>query len=317
VGVSPEGLTAAQVFGGQTTTPPPATGGDTGNGGVANPPPATGAGQVLTWTAHGDTLAGGAGADTINASQGADKLTGGAGADTFAFQAMPWSAGKITDFQVGVDKLDVSALYAGGYNGANPIADGYVRFESDGQGGTKVMLDTDAAGTANPWSFHVVTLVGVSPEGLTAAQVFGGQTAPPPSPVVPGVVLTSTSYAETLTGGAGADTLTAWNGPDRLVGGGGDDHFVFDKLPWSAGRVADFTPGEDVIDLRPLFDQAGYQGTNPLADGYLKLESDGNGGTRVLVDTDGAGTANPWPFHITTLEGVSPSSLTASDWLFQ
>jgi Ca2+-binding RTX toxin-like protein/beta-glucanase (GH16 family) len=320
-GVSPTGLTAAQVFGGQATTPPPATNPPP----VVTPPPVTPppvvepapvTGVVLTSSKAGDTLLGGAGADTLNASQGADKLTGGLGADTFAFKAMPWKAGKITDFQVGVDKLDISSLYANGYKGANPLADGYVRFVSDGAGGTKVMLDTDGAGTANKISFHVVTLQGVSPAGLTAAQVFG-QSAPAPAPAhAPGVALTSTSYAETLTGGAGADTLTAWNGPDRLVGGAGADHFVFDKLPWNAGKVADFVPGTDVIDLRPLFAQAGYQGSNPLAEGYLKFEADGAGGTRVLFDADGAGTANPWPTQITTLEGVAPTSLTASDWLF-
>ncbi|MCR5880718.1 type I secretion C-terminal target domain-containing protein [Phenylobacterium sp. J367] len=109
--------------------------------------------------------------------------------------------------------------------------------------------------------------------------------------------------------------LTAWNGPDRLVGGAGADHFVFDKLPWNAGHVADFQLGQDVLDLRPLFAAAGYQGTDPLADGYLTFESDGNGGTRVLFDPDGPGAANPWPFQITTLDGVAPSSLSGSDWL--
>jgi Ca2+-binding RTX toxin-like protein len=311
-GVNAAGLTAAQVFG--SATPPPAA-----------PPPAAPStpGVALTSSQYADTLTGGAGADTLNAGQGPDKLIGGAGADTFAFKALPWNAGKITDFQVGVDKLDVSQLYLGGYSGSNPVADGYVRFEADGAGGTKVMLDIDAGGAANPWAYTIVTLSGVSPVGLTAAQVFGGSAptqapapAPAPAPVVvPGVSLTSNSYAETLTGGAGADTLNAWNGPDKLVGGAGNDHFVFDSLPWNAGHVADFAPGHDVLDLRALFDAAGYHGTNPIADRYLSFESDGNGGTRVLFDTDGAGTANPWPFHITTLDGVAPSSLSASDWL--
>jgi serralysin len=310
-GVSPVGLTAAQLFSGpapQAPTPPP-------------PPAAGGQGLVLTSSQYADTLTGGAYADTLNAGQGPDQMTGGAGADTFAFQNLPWNAGKITDFQVGVDKLDVSKLYLGGYSGVNPVADGYVRFDSDGAGNTKVMLDIDAGASANPWAYTIVTLVGVSPAGLTAAQLFSGQPAtvvqpPAPAPVVPGVSLTSNSYAETLTGGAGADTLNAWNGPDRLVGGAGDDHFVFDSLPWNAGHVADFSPGHDVLDLRALFDAAGYTGQNPIVDHYLSFESDGAGGTRVLFDVDGAGTANPWPFQITTLDGVAPTSLSASDWLF-
>ncbi len=297
------------------TVPPPVT-----TPPVVAPPATNLPGAVLTASQPGSTLTGGAGNDTINASQGADQLTGGAGADTFAFKALPWSAGHIKDFQLGVDKLDLSALYQGGYTGNDPVADGYVRFESDGAGGAKVMLDIDAGASTNPWAYQIAILDGVSPTGLTAAQVFGGAPAAPvpaPAPVVPGLSLTSTGYGETLTGGAGNDTLNAAQGPDRLVGGAGADRFVFDDLPWNAGHVADFKPGEDKLDLRDLFADAGYHGSNPMAEGFLKFESDGAGGTKVLFDTDGPGAANPWPFQVTTLDGVAPSSLTASDWIFQ
>ena len=311
-GVSPAGLTAAQVFGGAATIPPapnPTTPDDPSTPGV-----------VLTSSHPGDTLIGGAGADTLNASQGADQLTGGAGADTFSFDAPPWSSGHIKDFQVGVDKLDVSRLYLGGYAGRDPVADGYLRFESDGQGGTNVMLDLDGAGADNPWSWRITTLDGVSPTGLSAADVFNGQlvtATPPAAPVAPGVSLTSVGYGETLSGGAGADTLNAAWGPDRLTGGAGADHFVFDNLPWNAGRVSDFKVGVDVLDLRPLFAEAGYTGSDPVADGYLKWDSDGAGGAKVFFDADGPGTSNPWPIQITTLDGVAPSSLSGLDWLFR
>jgi hypothetical protein len=314
-GVSPTGLKAADVLNGAPVAPPPP---------VVVPPPPT-PGLVLTSAIYADTLTGGAGGDTLNAGQGPDRLTGGAGADTFSFHNTPWNAGHITDFQVGVDKLDLSALYVGGYHGTDPVADGYLKFESDGAGGTKVLLDIDGPGSTNPWPFTIATLDGVSPTGLTAADVLNGAPvaaappatpAPPPPPVVPGLVLTSTGYGETLTGSAGADTLNAAQGPDRLVGAGGADHFVFGNLPWNAGHVSDFTPGTDVLDLRPLFAATGYHGTDPIADGYLKFESDGNGGTKVQFDTDGPGAANPWPIQITTLDGVTPSSLHSSDWLF-
>ncbi|MDB5451414.1 MAG: exsH, partial [Phenylobacterium sp.] len=241
--------------------------------------------------------------------------------DTFVFKNLPWNAGHITDFQVGVDKLDLSALYANGYHGTDPVADGYLSFVSDGAGGTKVMLDIDGAATANPWPYTIVTLDGVAPADLTAAKLLDGQPAAAAPvavapPVIPGLALTSTTYGDHLTGGAGADTLTAGQGPDVLTGAAGADHFVFGALPWNAGHVTDFTPGTDVLDLRALFAQSGYAGSDPIADGYLKLESDGAGGTKVLFDTDGPGTANPWPFQITTLDGVAPSSLHASDWLF-
>ena len=304
-GVSAAGLTSANVLtGGAGASPPPT---DTG-----------GAGQVLTSPYPGASVQGGSGADLINASQGADILTGNGGADTFVLKAMPWSAGRITDFTVGVDKLDVSALYTNGYRGADPVADRYVTFASDGAGGTKVMMDVDGPNGPSSIAFHAITLQGVSPIGLSAATVFGGSAgATTPPATAAGQVLTSPYPGATLQGGAGADVLNASQGADRLIGGGGADRFVFGKLPWSAGHVSDFTPGSDVIDLRPLFDALGYGGLNPVADGVLRLESDGAGGTKVLVDPDGWGGAHPWPTTITTLDGVAAARLGGSDWLFQ
>lgn len=288
-GVSPVGLTATQVFG----------------GGPA-------AGVRLESARYADTLSGGAGADTLVAGLGPDRLTGGAGADVFVYGERPWNGGEIADFQAGVDRLDISSLYAGGYAGRDPVADGYVRFESDGAGSTKVMLDADGAGSAYGWSSLVTILKGVSPAGLTAAQVFGGQTPPPAQA---GVALTSMGYGQALVGGAGADTLTAGQGPDVLTGSAGADRFVFADTPWNAGHVRDFTPGEDVLDLRGLFAATGAQVSDPIVQGYLRLEADGVGGTKVLFDPDGHGDANPWAFQVTTLDGVAPASLGAKDWL--
>jgi serralysin len=303
-GVSPAGLTSANVFGGTssgatTTTTTPASGG----------------GQVLTAGYAGATLSGGSGADTLVASQGSDHLTGGAGADTFTFKAMPWSASHISDFQVGVDKLDISALYTNGYKGTDPVADGYVTFVSNGAGGTTVLLDTDGPSGASSIKFQVAVLDGVSPSGLTSASVFGGSSSSGVAAVA-GQTLTSSYPGATLSGGAGADTLNASQGSDKLTGGAGADHFVFANAPWSAGHITDFTPGSDVIDLRQLFTAAGYHGSDPIVDQYLSFQSDGVGGTKVMFDADGTGSGNPWPVTITDLDGVSASSLHTGDFLF-
>ncbi len=301
-GVAPGVLNDATLFGGSGAVPPST--------------PGTGGGQVLTSSYPGANLIGSGGHDVLNASQGSDRLTGGAGSDTFVFKAMPWSAGQITDFQLGSDKLDLSGLYGGGYKGSNPVADGYVSFVSDGMGGTKVLVDTDGAGSGNMIKFHVTTLVGVGPSGLTSANVLGGAGATPdPSPAA-GVKLVATTPGSTLTGGPGADILLASQGADRLTGGGGADRFEFPAKPWSAGQITDFAPGSDILDLRSLFASAGYRGSNPVADGYLRLDHDGAGGTKVSFDQDGWGSGNPWPTTITTLNGVAPSSLHAGDWLF-
>ena len=267
---------------------------------------------MLTSTTPGSHLTGGAGADTLNASQGQDVLTGGAGADTFAFKALPWNAGHITDFAIGVDRLDLSTIIQQShYLGTDPIADGYLILRDDGAGGTQVLWDSDGPAAGNPWPITITTLDHVRPADLTAAKLLG----PVGPAATTGVVLTSSGASATLTGGAGQDTINAGQGPDMLTGGAGADHFVFAATPWNSGHISDFTPGSDVLDLRQIFSAAHYAGTDPVADGYLSFQSDGAGGTKVYVDVDGPQGAQ-WPFLITTLDHVTPNAVTAGDWLF-
>jgi Ca2+-binding RTX toxin-like protein len=277
-------------------------------------------GQVLTSSTYGATLTGGSGDDTLNAGQGPDVLTGGAGGDSFVFKATPWNAGHVTDFTVGTDKLDLSALFsASGYTGTDPIGDGYVSLSADGSGGTKVYYDTDGPSSGNTIQFLITDLDHVATSGLTWAQLSGGASSGGGTGggggATPGQVLTSSTYGATLTGGAGNDTLNAGQGPDVLTGAGGADRFVFQNPPWNAGHITDFTPGTDVLDLRGLFAQSGYTGANPLADNWLQFQSDGQGDTKVYVDMDGP-NGSQWPTLVTTLDHVTPSQLGASDWIF-
>jgi len=90
--------------------------------------------------------------------------------------------------------------------------------------------------------------------------------------------------------------------------------FRFDFLPAKVVRVTDFTVGHDVVDLRGVL--IGYSGSDPVADGYVKLQSDGLGGTNVFVDPDGAGGFAL--VHVATLKGVDPHALTEQqDWVFR
>jgi hypothetical protein len=295
---------------------------------ASDPAPASGggaSGQDIVSPAPGSTLTGTAGDDTIHASQGPDVITGGAGADVIAFHDLPWNSGHVTDFAVGTDSLDLSALFqAAGYTGSDPVADGRMRFDDDGAGGTKVYFDHDQL-NGGDWPFLITTLDHVSASGLTWAELSGGPSGggstgtgtgdPPPSGGTEGQVITSHQYGDTLTGGAGNDTLNAGQGPDVLTGGGGDDHFAFRDLPWRAGTITDFTPGHDVLDLRALFAASGYAGTDPIGDHRLEFRDDGQGGTAVYFDRDDP-NGGDWPFFITTLQGVTPGQIGPGDWLF-
>ena len=179
--VAPGGLTNASVFGATTTakaalaspSAPLAT--EAKIAAVSPLEPSAPVGQTLTSTAVGSVLTGGAGADTLNAGVGLDTLTGGAGADHFVFGKEPWAPIHITDFQLGVDVLDLSALFKlAGYKGADPVADHYIYFESDGHGGTMVRFDRDATGMAQVWPNTIIDLEHVSPSGLTWSQLQAG-----------------------------------------------------------------------------------------------------------------------------------------------
>jgi Ca2+-binding RTX toxin-like protein len=378
---------------------------------------------------------------------GNDNLTGGAGADVFRLPAEPWAPITVTDFTPGTDKLDLSALFqASGYTGSNPVADGYVYLQSDGAGGTLVRYDRDAAGGNPVWPNTIVDLHGVSPNGLTWAQLqgAGGAVSPPPPPPPPppptspqialatssvthvegnsgvtafsytvtrtgdtsgastvnwaaagsganpasgadfqggtapsgslsfsagqtsktitvnvagdtavepnegftltlsgasgatlgtataagtitnddgstpppsgGQLLTSTAVGSTLTGGTGNDTLVASMGNDSLTGGAGADVFRLPAEPWAPIHITDFTPGQDKIDLSALFRASGYTGSNPIADHYMYVESDGAGGSVLRFDRDAAGGNPVWPNTIIDLN-IAPSQVSAGDWI--
>ncbi len=130
-------------------------------------------------------------------------------------------------------------------------------------------------------------------------------------------ILISNNAGSTLNGGAGNDILVAGRSWDVLTGGAGSDIFQFDALPWNNARITDFQVGTDMLDLRKLFTAANYQGTNPVADGYVSFQSDGAGGTKVYFDPDGTGSANPWAFLVTTIDNVQPSGLhMQTEWFF-
>ena len=115
---------------------------------------------------------------------------------------------------------------------------------------------------------------------------------------------------DTLVGTAGDDIINGGPGADTLTGGAGADTFVYGNLREAGDTITDFTRGLDRIDLRALFASIGYSGSNPVADGYLKLVSTA-AGTSVQIDADGtagAGLARP----LVLLKDVPLNTLSVS-----
>ena len=87
-------------------------------GGIAPVQTAAAGGDALTGDARADLLLGGAGDDVLvggggddilSGGAGDDRMTGGAGADVFVVRP-GGGADEVMDFEVGVDRLDLSAL---------------------------------------------------------------------------------------------------------------------------------------------------------------------------------------------------------------
>ena len=116
-------------------------------------------------------------------------------------------------------------------------------------------------------------------------------------------VLMGTPGVDTLVGGAGHDTLTGRQGRDLLTGGGGDDRFVYTSILDAGDRITDFQPGHDVLAVGQLLASLGYTGTDPMADGMLKLIAQG-GRTYAAYDLDGHGPVAP-PRLLVELVGVT------------
>ncbi|HWE72764.1 MAG TPA: family 16 glycosylhydrolase [Stellaceae bacterium] len=322
---------------------------DTSSAGGTQTATAGNGGNTIASTDHVSALIGTTGNDTFIAGHVADTMTGNGGSDTFVFNVLPWNAGHITDFNPATDKLDLSGvLHAVGYSGTNPVADGYLAFVSDGAGDTQVIIN--AHDPSDPWPTLITTLDHVSPDSITPADYGFGSGSDTSSTTAPGSstaisaagytvpsnvttvaltgynaqtvtannagdTITSNDAGSTIIGGTGNDTLIAGHSADILTGGGGNDTFVFNDLPWNAGHITDFNPATDVLNLTGIFQTIGYWGSNPIADGYLSFVADSAGNTQVVVNAHDP--ANPWPTTVTTLDHVSPSSITSHDYIFQ
>lgn len=135
------------------------TGSDTIRGGSGNDDLSGNGGADAIFGGRGvDVLRGGSGNDDLIGGMGADTLTGGAGADDFIFQfaSDSWAGStnrdEVTDFEVGVDDIDLSGIAALGgltFVGTSGFSgSAQVRLQ-EGGGNTVVQVDIDGDRTAD------------------------------------------------------------------------------------------------------------------------------------------------------------------------
>jgi subtilisin-like proprotein convertase family protein len=118
-------------------------------------------------------------------------------------------------------------------------------------------------------------------------------------------IIIANNAGNMIEAGRGDDTIVAGGGGDRLWGGPGADAFVFNAIGQASDTIGDFVVGSDVIDLSKLFVALGYNGSDPLADHWLLLIANANGGTSFVIDPH-----NGQPLvTIVDVVGVSPTAL--------
>ena len=153
----------------------------------------------------GEALSGGAGADILLDGAGIDTLSGGLGEDLFVF-SQDGVLDVITDFEVGIDRLDLSAfdfLYDINQLSLAPETDGATLTHADET--IRVFTADGAPLTLDALSNDAILNVDRPPYLATAQSLSGG------------------GSADSLSGGQGNDTLLGNGGDDTLFGNGGDD----------------------------------------------------------------------------------------------
>ncbi|NEQ40084.1 MAG: ExeM/NucH family extracellular endonuclease [Okeania sp. SIO3I5] len=151
-------------------------------------------------------------------------------------------------------------------------------------------------------SDHDPIIVGLNLQSSTSQATFGA---------TPGAVIDGTSGGETLIGTDGDDTITGFRRGDILTGGGGSDTFVYTSLRDGRDTITDFEVTSDKIDLSQVLSVVGFEGIDPIADGYVDFASTSNG-TYLRIDPDGsAGIGRPRTLLL--VSDVDPTELNNSD----
>ena len=101
-------------------------------------------------------------------------------------------------------------------------------------------------------------------------------------------VIVGTLGNDEITGKRGDDVIVASQGFDTLTGGVGDDVFFYSGINAKTDLITDFELGSDRLDLSEPLRLSGYDGNNPIADGYIVVEPVGTRNIRIHFEQNGA-----------------------------
>lgn len=122
----------------------------------------------LKGMAGDDSLLGGKGDDQLLGGLGKDHLTGGAGHDTFIYQKVKDFGDTITDFEIGIDKIDLSALFKGEDDGGKDILEDFGDYVKFKQLGANTKVRVNSQGEEDGKFKTLATLMNVEKTALSA-----------------------------------------------------------------------------------------------------------------------------------------------------
>jgi hypothetical protein len=109
-------------------------------------------------------------------------------------------------------------------------------------------------------------------------------------------------------GTSGNDTFYPGHNSVVMTGNGGANRYIYKDVPWNAGRITDFRPGIDWLDLSAL--SANAAPNSGTVEQLTTLENLGTGGVTVRFKTPFL-----WPYPIVTLDGVPFATVTVAKLL--